>query len=224
MSTSSPHRAGRKRSKKIMTNEEKKNDVAVATKTADGNPTTEKRMAATPRTNLVPEYRRPFDLMRRFPFDMERMFADFGFNRPLFDPALFALDQPWFETPEPIADFMPAVEMLEEGDNLIVRADLPGMNKEDIDVEVRDNRLIIKGERKNETEEKREGFYKSERTFGTFYRSLPIPETAKFEEAKATFKNGVLEVKFAVPALASNGKRLEITEPATEAKTSTATG
>jgi len=207
-----------------MKNEDMYKTADVATKTANGNPTIENRMATTPRTNLVPEYRRPFDLMPRFPFDMEKMFSDFGFNKPLFDPAFFALEEPWFETTEEMADFMPAVEMLRDGDKLIVRADLPGMNKDDIDVEIRDKRLIIKGERKNETEEKREGFYRTERTFGTFYRSLPIPETANFDEARAIFKNGVLEVTLAVPALASNGKRLEIMEPATETKTAKAAG
>ncbi len=109
--------------------------------------------------------------------------------------------------------------MAEIDGKLTVRADLPGMEKDDINVEIKDNRLTIQGERKNELEEEKEGFYRSERSYGGFCRSLALPENANIDDANATFKNGVLEVTIATPQLAESGKRLEIGDESTEAKT-----
>jgi HSP20 family protein len=180
-----------------------------------------------------PEFTGPFTMMRHFAEDLENMFADFGFGRgfpnqprmSLFEKENFGdrLDNLW-KTPfgldrtDFFNDFTPPVEILKSNGNIIVRADLPGLEKEDINVEVRDKLLTIEGERKNETEEKDEGFYRSERSYGSFFRQIPLPEGTKTDEAKATFKNGVLEVTLVAPEITSGGKRLEITDKAEKNK------
>ena len=80
-------------------------------------------------------------------------------------------------------------------------------------VEIRDDALVIEGERKQEREEEREGLYRNERVYGSFYRTIPLPEGTIADSAKATFKNGVLEVVLqAPPQEVSRGRRLEIKE------------
>ena len=95
--------------------------------------------------------------------------------------------------------WMPQIETFQRGDQFVVRADLPGMRKEDVDIELTDDALIIQGERREEHQEDREGYYRSERTYGSFYRLVPLPEGAIPESAKASFNNGVLEVTIQAP-------------------------
>jgi HSP20 family protein len=76
--------------------------------------------------------------------------------------------------------------------------------------------LTLSGERREEKEERREGFYRSERTYGSFYRRIPLPEGAKTENAAATFQNGVLEITVPAPQIAAPTRKLEIKEPAEE--------
>lgn len=90
--------------------------------------------------------------------------------------------------------WMPVTELLEKGDKLIVRAELPGMKKEDIDVSISDNSLTIKGERKSEKEEKKENYYFSERSYGGFFRTISLPATVDKSKIEANFSNGVLEI------------------------------
>jgi HSP20 family protein len=107
----------------------------------------------------------------------------------------------------------PDVETFQRGDQFIARADLPGMKKEDITVNVTDDALTIEGERREEHEDQREGSYRSERTYGRFYRVIPLPEGAIAETARAMFNNGVLEVTLqAPPREVSRGRKLEIGE------------
>jgi HSP20 family protein len=94
------------------------------------------------------------------------------------------------------------------------------LKKEDVKVEVTDGHLAISGERKRETEEKKEHFYRSEREYGRFYRAVPLPEGVKLEDVKATFTDGVLEVSVPLPAKAETKVRtIEIQEGAKTAKT-----
>lgn len=128
----------------------------------------------------------PFAFMKRFAEEMDHLFEDFNFDRDWVAPVLGRdFGNMW----------SPQVEMLEHDGELIVRADLPGLSKDDVKVELRDNAIIIEGERRGENEEKREGFYRSERSYGKFYRSLPLPEGVEVNDATANFNNGVLEVK-----------------------------
>ena len=83
--------------------------------------------------------------------------------------------------------------------NLVVRADLPGLNKDDVKIEVTDDGLVIRGERKNEHEERGEGFYRGERSYGQFYRLIPLPDDIDTDQMRADFSNGVLEITVPVP-------------------------
>lgn len=156
-----------------------------------------------------PEAANPFGMMRRFTRDMERLFEDFeGFRFP----SVFASESWPFRTQIGEMEWMPEVEVLQNNGQFTVRADLPGMNKEDIKVEFTGDMLTISGERKEEKEEKREGFYRSERSYGNFYRQLPLPEGALTEKAEATFTNGVLEVTMPTPKVEPATRKLEVKE------------
>ena len=107
----------------------------------------------------------------------------------------------------------PEVEVFQKNNELTIKADLPGLNKDEVSVELTDDAVTILGERKRHQEEEREGLYRSERSYGSFYRVVPLPEGAITEQAKANFQNGVLEITMPAPP-ASKGRRLEITEGA----------
>jgi len=108
----------------------------------------------------------------------------------------------------------PQIETFQRGDELVIRADLPGLNKENVTVEVTDDAVIIQGERRDEFEDKGEGFFRSERTYGSFYRAVPLPEGAITDHVTASFKDGVLEITMpAPPREVSRGRRIEIGEP-----------
>lgn len=163
----------------------------------------------------TPETANPFQMMRRFTQDMERLFEDFqGFSFPNF----FKTDFSPFRMEFDKVEWVPQIEVLQNNGQFMVRADLPGLTKEDVKVEVTNDLLTLSGERKEEKEEKREGFYRSERSYGSFYRQIPLPEGAKTENAAATFHNGVLEITIPAPKVEPSTRKLEITEP-TEAKT-----
>ena len=90
--------------------------------------------------------------------------------------------------------FEPDLEVREENDHFLVRCDLPGIRKEEIEVSVRGNLLTLKGERKRETESKGKDYFYSERSYGAFSRTLELPTEVDAEKVKATFKDGVLEL------------------------------
>jgi HSP20 family protein len=90
--------------------------------------------------------------------------------------------------------WMPAVDMFEKDDKFVVKADLPGMKEDDIDVSIVGDTLTIKGEKKTETEVKEENYYRSERAYGSFLRSIPIPSGVDSSKIEANYENGVLEV------------------------------
>ena len=167
------------------------------------------KMELAPKT---PETGNPFGMMRRFTKDMERLFNDFEefrFSNFFKDFAPFRME---FDTKK----WAPEIEMLQNNGQLLVRADLPGLTKEDVNVELTNDMLTISGERKDEKEEKREGYYRSERSYGSFYREIPLPEGAKTEDATATFRNGVLEITMRVPKVETSTRKLEIKEPTEE--------
>lgn len=92
------------------------------------------------------------------------------------------------------SDFVPAVDILRSNDNIIIRADVPGMTKENLDVTVLNNRLFIRGEKKRETEADESNAHRLERFYGTFERVVDLPAPVNPESIKATFRDGVLEV------------------------------
>jgi HSP20 family protein len=138
-----------------------------------------------------------FDQMRD---EMDRMFEGHPFGRLA----------PWKEWRE--MGFAPAIEVVEKGGAMFVNADLPGLKKEDVKVEVTAEGLTIAGERKEEKEEKTTGYFRTERLYGKFERFVPLPEGALFEKADAIFKDGVLEVKVPLGKIETpEPKRLTIT-------------
>jgi HSP20 family protein len=93
----------------------------------------------------------------------------------------------------------PAMDLLETDDEFVLRADLPGMSESDVNVELEDNVLTVSGERSTEREDKREGFYRMERSFGSFSRSLTLPKGVDPDAVSAAFDRGVLEVRVPKP-------------------------
>ena len=153
----------------------------------------------------------PFSLMRRFSEEVDRLFGDFGFGRGLASGFGHEFGR--------LADlegslWSPQIEAFEREGKLIVRADLPGLTKDDINVEITDDAIKIRGERRQEEEENEEGYYRSERSYGSFYREIPLPSGVNREEANATFRNGVLEITMPAPARQSSSRRIEIGEGA----------
>ena len=105
----------------------------------------------------------------------------------------------------------PSIDVFHRGNELVVRADLPGMRPEDINVDVSDDAVTLSGERQDEHRDERNGVYRYERSYGSFYRTIPLPEGTIADQAKANFKNGVLEITIpAPPEQVSRGRRLEI--------------
>ena len=149
----------------------------------------------------------PFSLMRRFGEDMERLFDDFqGFRvGSLFGREFFPFTKEFEHV-----NWVPKIEVLHHNGELTVRADLPGLKKDDVKVELTDGGLTLSGERKDEKEEKREGYYRSERSYGSFYRYIPLPEGVKTDSATAKFRDGVLEVTMQAPKREPHGRLLEI--------------
>jgi HSP20 family protein len=147
----------------------------------------------TPRTAPAIQTRTPFSLMRAISDDIEAFFNEAGMG-----VGRWPLGARLFEKTH--GGWMPAVEVEERDGTLFFRADLPGMKREDITVEIGEGVLTIAGERTESKKEKAEEYYRTERSYGHFTRTLPLPETVKTDSAVATFKDGVLEVGFAIVA------------------------
>jgi HSP20 family protein len=107
--------------------------------------------------------------------------------------------------------WVPAMDLVETDDSLVLRADLPGLDRKDIEIEIKDRVLTVSGERRAEHEEKQEGFHRVERSFGRFSRSLELPEGIEADAVSASFDRGVLEVRIPKPA-ERQPKRIEIGE------------
>jgi HSP20 family protein len=155
----------------------------------------------------------PFELMQRMSDEMDRVFGrvlgGLGAGRSLAGRSpvsgLPSIDQPVWS---------PRIEAFQEGDKFIIRAELPGLKKDDVEVNVTDDAVIIQGQRREERTEEREGFYHSERSYGSFYRAIPLPEGTIADTAEASFRDGVLEIRLqAPPREVSRGRKIEIKEP-----------
>ncbi|HZD40681.1 MAG TPA: Hsp20/alpha crystallin family protein [Terriglobales bacterium] len=132
--------------------------------------------------------RRPFMGLARWDRDMERMMEDFFGRRWRPWP------ERWFRTEE--AELAaPALDLYEEKDDIVIKAELPGIDKENIEVNLTDHTLTIKGEKKKEEETKEENYYRAERSYGAFVRTIELPKDVHADKVKANFKNGVLEVR-----------------------------
>ena len=151
----------------------------------------------------------PFRMLERFADEIDSVFDNFGLGR-VTPRGLRALRASEMWNPE--------LEITQQNNELVVRADLPGLKKEDITIDVTDNDITISGERRKEQESEQGGVYRSERTYGSFSRTIRLPEGTMTDQAKASFKDGVLEIRIpSPPEQVTRGRRLEIKE-GTEAK------
>jgi len=132
---------------------------------------------------------RPFSGLTQMEQEMERWFDDV-MGRPW---RRFGLPD-WWRRRELIPR-QPAVEISEEKEQVIVKAEIPGLKREEIQVNLTDSLLTISGERKEEVEKKEKGYYYSERSYGSFRRSIQLPAEVKPDRVSASFKDGVLEIR-----------------------------
>jgi HSP20 family protein len=134
----------------------------------------------------------PFEDLTRFQREMSKMFR------------------------RPFMRWAPTVDAYSKGNDLVVKAELPGVKKEDVDVSVSDNKLIISGERQKEEKVEEKDYYMMESAYGKFQRSISLPKEVKAEDIKAAFKNGILTVN--IPGAAEKARpkerKIEIEEAA----------
>ena len=155
----------------------------------------------------------PFTTLRQMTTEFDRLFPDAFFRWPLrdFDPQVEA------------GTFIPEIDVFEKDGRLVTKIDLPGLKKEDVKVEINEGLLVISGVRTTEAEDKKEGFYRCERAYGSFYRTVPLPEGVKADNVKATFLDGVLEVSVPMPVQAAPvAQKIEIGDAPPKAEKSAA--
>ena len=119
----------------------------------------------------------PFRALRR---EFDRLFEDY---------------LPTFQEEEPTPMWMPRLDLTETTDYYVARMDLPGLKLEDLQVDVQNDRLTVRGERKFETKEEKEDVVRMERHYGTFFRTITLPDDVRWDDIEATFENGVLTVQ-----------------------------
>jgi HSP20 family protein len=130
---------------------------------------------------------------RRLPWRLFRELEETGrqfdslFEAPLW-PAI------WRRLPAQEREWSPALEVFEKEDKYVVKAELPGLKEEDVDVSVSDDTLTIKGEKKTEHEVKEEEYHWSERTYGSFLRTIRLPSDVDTKKIEADYENGMLEI------------------------------
>lgn len=139
---------------------------------------------------LWKDEKNPMRLLDNFKKEMDQWFGDFFRNDDIMKTEGFFDDAGLTR--------YPAVDIEERDNAYIVRAEIPGMQKEDINVDYHDGYLTIKGEKKFEHEEKKKNFHRIERSYGSFRRSVAIPEEIAEEDIKGEYKNGVLELKLPI--------------------------
>jgi HSP20 family protein len=139
----------------------------------------------------MPQALRPFESLRR---EVDRLFEDFagGIWRSPVGRSFFDIEPAW--RTQSVMSAMPAVDVTETDKAYEINAELPGMDEKNIEVKVADDVLTIKGEKREEKEEKNKDYYLSERSFGSFQRSFQVPNGVDTDKIEASFKNGVLTV------------------------------
>jgi HSP20 family protein len=109
-----------------------------------------------------------------------------------------------------LALWIPAIEVDYKDGNLVVSAELPGLDEGDINVQVVNDTLVIQGERRDEREEDEEGVRRTEIRYGQFYRAIPLPEGAQTDQARAEFQNGVLRITIPAPQAKDNTRQIPV--------------
>lgn len=185
-------------------------------KTSPSNSPARRATAAAPdvRRHIERDYSSgPFGLMRQMQDEVDRWFERAGIGRGWTSPSAWAsAPAEWTSrVAEQAGDWMPAVDAFQRGNEFVVRLDVPGMTRADLNVEVGEDSLTISGERKQEQTNEREGMFWSERSYGSFCRVVPLPPGAISDSAKANFNNGVLEVVMQAPSPETRrGRKIDI--------------
>ena len=153
----------------------------------------------------------PFSIMRRISDEMDRFFENFGMGRGLMSGGESGQwgEQGYGGRNMP-SMWSPHVEVCERDGKLLIQADLPGMKREDINVQIEQDAIVIQGERKAHQTSDQGGYYRSERSYGSFYRTIPLPEGTNADSAQASFRDGVLEIELDAPREQQRGRRIEI--------------
>lgn len=138
--------------------------------------------------------------------DMDDLFNNI-FERDEFFPARFIEDRQAKE----FDSFMPKIDVKEDKKNIVISAELPGLEEKDIEVSLSHDSLRIKGEKKMETEDKKEGYYRLERSYGSFSREVPLPKEIDPDKVTAAYKKGILKVTLAKTAKSiEEEKKIEV--------------
>ncbi|HEY4013869.1 MAG TPA: Hsp20/alpha crystallin family protein [Polyangiaceae bacterium] len=146
----------------------------------------------------------PFSFMRRFMGEMDHLFEDFGFGAPEFS------GRPGRALERMRGEWSPQVDVLERDGQLLVHADLPGLRQDDVKVSVDRGILSISGERSHQHQHEKGGVYQCERSYGSFRRTIALPDGIEPESIKASFADGVLEVTMPMPKSAPTGRNIPI--------------
>jgi HSP20 family protein len=151
-------------------------------------------VTATPKEQARPASVQPWRPYETLRYEIDRLFDDFGFNFPRLPSraSILGSEPVWFQTMG--SRGTPAVDFVEKDQAYEVTAELPGLEQKEIEVKIVNGSLRIRGDKKQEKEEKSENYYLSERYFGSFERSFPLPEDVDAEKIEATFAKGVLTV------------------------------
>jgi HSP20 family molecular chaperone IbpA/ribosome-associated toxin RatA of RatAB toxin-antitoxin module len=154
--------------------------------------------------NILHAWEEPFVIMRKMTEDMDQIFERF-LGRPMYGarPRQGAM-------PTGAAAWSPPMEVAQRDNQLLVRAELPGVKQEDVHVEIKNDRLVIEGDRPEETQREGQGFQRTERSYGHFYRAIALPEGINPEQASASMRDGVLEVTIPVQQTKQQGRHLDI--------------
>jgi HSP20 family protein len=156
------------------------------------------RVQPSPRTE--PAAITPFRTLEWFADEVTRIFDDFGLGGRLHREA----------APRDLMTWVPQIDVTRHEDELVIRADLPGVDKDDVKVSVNEDAVTIRGERHRAQEEERDGVYRNERSYGAFLRTIALPPGTTTDQVKASFRNGVLEIRMpAAPGV--QGRPVEIT-------------
>ena len=132
--------------------------------------------------------------------EFERRFEDF-FRRPFS-----LMEAPWsMRWPALTGEVSPAMDIYEEGGDVVVKAEIPGMKKEEIHIDINEKAVTVSGEKKKEEKVERKDYVHLERTYGSFARTFALPAEVQTEKARATFKDGILELR--VPKTAEAARR-----------------
>jgi HSP20 family protein len=152
--------------------------------------------------------RGPWSSLESLKREIDQAFGNFGLGalplaltQPMFQTEFFR-DRPW--------NMAPAVDMTEKDKEFEITAELPGLDEKDLEVKLANGNLTIKGEKKEQSEEREKDYYLSERRYGSFVRSFPVPEGVSADKVEASFAKGVLTIKLPKTAAAQAEKKIPV--------------